>query len=286
MAVPAKESTTHPHVIGLDLYRNAQVMSMNEQQFARLAVGGGRVASPVAPPRPGGREVLDFLDDDADGFDFALRELRAELAPASWLERLLVDQIVLSASRLRAAAEAERLGRPTSEWAPLADLAQQSLAAALQRLAEQREARRPTASPWSPGWHGPERSAEDGPKEWSWTGPSPGDDDEGDADEVSWLDHDELVPVVAEAERPAAWRVRDEPTWRARLVFDEAGDEDWPVVRGTRISVGRVVTLVIDGAKWSDILAMHPELCEADIRACLAYTVEQDGPFVPAVGGL
>lgn len=276
MAVSAKESTTHPHVIGLELFRNARVMAMNDHMVARSAVGGGEAPTPRPRPRPMGRDVLDLLDDDADAFDFALRELRAELAPASMLERLLVDQIVLSAGRLRASAEAERLGRPTSEWAPLADVAQSSLGAAVERLARWREAR-PADSPWAPGWRGADLDV----------GPcgsvSPIDsfaDPLGDDEEdVTWVEHDEPLRFPTTGVGADARLEPVDAGWRSRLEFDDHHPNDWPVVRGTRLDAGRVVHLVIDGLTWSDILERHPELAEADIRACLNYAVEQDGPF-------
>ncbi len=69
--------------------------------------------------------------------------------------------------------------------------------------------------------------------------------------------------------------------WRDRLVFDTEVSDTSPVVRGTWITVGQVVSLVVDGWSWADILRSHPELTEADIRACLAYSVEEDHPGSP-----
>ena len=64
--------------------------------------------------------------------------------------------------------------------------------------------------------------------------------------------------------------------WQDRLVFDFNVSETSPVVKGTWVTVGHVVSLIVDGWTWSDILRTHPELTEDDIRTCLAYTVEQD----------
>src|SRR5438270_136261 len=64
--------------------------------------------------------------------------------------------------------------------------------------------------------------------------------------------------------------------WRDRLILDTTGREATPVVKGTWVTVAQVVSFVVDGWSWSDILRTHPELTEADIRACLAYTVAQD----------
>jgi uncharacterized protein (DUF433 family) len=67
--------------------------------------------------------------------------------------------------------------------------------------------------------------------------------------------------------------------WSERLTFDSSVSAHSPTVKGTRITARRIVSLVVDGHTWTDILGSHPEICEDDIRACLAYTVEQeDGP--------
>jgi uncharacterized protein (DUF433 family) len=64
--------------------------------------------------------------------------------------------------------------------------------------------------------------------------------------------------------------------WQRRLVFDPCVSEDSPVVKGTWVTVSQVVSLVVDGWTWSDILRAHPELTEDDIRVCLAYSVAED----------
>jgi uncharacterized protein (DUF433 family) len=76
------------------------------------------------------------------------------------------------------------------------------------------------------------------------------------------------------AEEEAAALLRGEATegWEWRLVFDETVGDRSPVVRGTWITAGHVVSLIVEGWTWGDILRTHPELTEDDIRACLAYT--------------
>ena len=44
-----------------------------------------------------------------------------------------------------------------------------------------------------------------------------------------------------------------------------------PIVRGMRISVELVLSLLAQGEATSDILADYPDLEAEDIRACLAY---------------
>jgi uncharacterized protein (DUF433 family) len=104
------------------------------------------------------------------------------------------------------------------------------------------------------------------------------------------LDDDELAdlsnewPVVPrgrgvdDVERTEADEGEDrlDPRWRGRLVFDPNVSEHSPVVKGTWVTVSQVVSLIVDGWSWSDILRTHPELNEDDIRTCLAYTVAED----------
>ena len=66
--------------------------------------------------------------------------------------------------------------------------------------------------------------------------------------------------------------------WRTRLTTNERSDTGSPLVVGTWISAAHVVSLIVEGWSWSDVLRTHPELDEDDIRACLAFTVEHDEP--------
>jgi uncharacterized protein (DUF433 family) len=68
----------------------------------------------------------------------------------------------------------------------------------------------------------------------------------------------------------------DGEAWRKRLTWDGAVSQDSPVVRGTWITAGQVVSRIIDGWSWADVLRAHPELCDDDIRACLSFTVEDE----------
>ena len=62
--------------------------------------------------------------------------------------------------------------------------------------------------------------------------------------------------------------------WRDRLLFDPWVSEDSPVVRGTWITAAQVVSLIVEGWSWRDVLRAHPELTEDDVRSCLSYAVE------------
>ena len=44
-----------------------------------------------------------------------------------------------------------------------------------------------------------------------------------------------------------------------------------PIIRGMRISVELILSLLAQGQNWDDVLADYPDLEIDDIRACLAY---------------
>ena len=67
-----------------------------------------------------------------------------------------------------------------------------------------------------------------------------------------------------------------QPTWRDRLVFDDEVSDESPVVKGTWVTVNQVVSLIVDGSTWADILRSHPELSEDDIRACVCYATAEE----------
>jgi uncharacterized protein (DUF433 family) len=85
----------------------------------------------------------------------------------------------------------------------------------------------------------------------------------------------EVVPPVVEKIEPA---VDDEEIthWRDRLTFDFEVSDISPVVKGTWVTVGHVVSLIVDGWTWADILRSHPELSEDDIRACVTYAMDEE----------
>jgi uncharacterized protein (DUF433 family) len=49
-----------------------------------------------------------------------------------------------------------------------------------------------------------------------------------------------------------------------------------PCVRGMRITVSDVLGWLAAGMSESKILSEHPDLTEADIRACLAYAADRE----------
>lgn len=58
-----------------------------------------------------------------------------------------------------------------------------------------------------------------------------------------------------------------------RLEMDPHVSDSSPVIKGTWVTVSHVISLIVDGWAWADVLRAHPELTEDDIRACLSYTV-------------
>jgi uncharacterized protein (DUF433 family) len=56
-----------------------------------------------------------------------------------------------------------------------------------------------------------------------------------------------------------------------------------PAVRGTRMRVADVLSLLAAGATEDEILADYPYLAAEDIKACLAYAaIQADHPVVNA----
>jgi uncharacterized protein (DUF433 family) len=232
------------HVLGLEMFHSAPTMAGVESEGLILGSQGfppsfGAIAEPVSEAEGLGLLALSRAD-----FATAMRDLRRELAPTGRLETLLVDQITLSASRLRASAEAERRGVPDSSWSRLAEVAGRSMTDAVEQLRALR------ATPARPA---PPASRPIPMPRW---------------DEVEEEEIDE----------PEAAAIPDY-SWTARLEFDGSAGDGTPFVRGTRISAGQVVSMVVDGRTWSQILDLHPEINEADIRACLDFMLDHDGPI-------
>ena len=69
---------------------------------------------------------------------------------------------------------------------------------------------------------------------------------------------------------------RKSPSWNERLVYDFDVSEASPVVKGTWVTVAHVVSLIVDGWTWADILRSYPELSEDDIRTCVAYAMAEE----------
>lgn len=70
------------------------------------------------------------------------------------------------------------------------------------------------------------------------------------------------------------------PTYSDRLAMYPEVSQQSPCIKGTWVTAAHVTSQIVDGWTWSDILARHPEISEDDIRACLAWTIEQDNESI------
>ena len=64
--------------------------------------------------------------------------------------------------------------------------------------------------------------------------------------------------------------------YRARIVVDSEVRFGKPTVRGTRITVGDVLSYLASGMNEDEILADFPQLSREDLRACLAFAAERE----------
>jgi uncharacterized protein (DUF433 family) len=205
----------------------------------------------------------------SDDFEAFAAEIRRDLSPASRLERVLSDRVVLAAWRLHRLSLAEsKAAHKGGKLPPITRevlRAESSLETALTVLRDARDERRlrwgQAAATDSKAGYVLDEGHDDLSNEWP-AFPNAREVDEPDFDGGPDDDHEDDDAHFL---------------WRDRLTFDLNVSKSSPVVKGTWVTAGHVVSLIVDGWSWSDILRTHPELTEDDVRACLAYTVDQDG---------
>jgi uncharacterized protein (DUF433 family) len=73
--------------------------------------------------------------------------------------------------------------------------------------------------------------------------------------------------------------------YRDKIVIDPEVRFGKPCVRGTRISVGDVLSYLASGMRADEILTDFPQLTNDDIRACLAYAAERERRVVSVPTG-
>jgi uncharacterized protein (DUF433 family) len=73
--------------------------------------------------------------------------------------------------------------------------------------------------------------------------------------------------------------------YRERIVIDPEVRFGKPCVRGTRITVGDVLSYLASGMREEQILADFPQLTIDDIRACLAFAAERERRVVSIPAG-
>ena len=73
------------------------------------------------------------------------------------------------------------------------------------------------------------------------------------------------------------------PTASGRICIDPAICAGRPHIRGTRVRVSDILSLMASGASATEILADYPYLSEEDLRAALAYgATASDHRILPA----
>ena len=68
--------------------------------------------------------------------------------------------------------------------------------------------------------------------------------------------------------------------YRDRIVIDPEIRFGKPSVKGTRITVGDVLSYLASGMSEQQILTDFPQLTHDDIRACLAFAAEREHRMV------
>ena len=64
--------------------------------------------------------------------------------------------------------------------------------------------------------------------------------------------------------------------YRDHIVIDPEVRFGKPCVRGTRLTVGDVLSYLASGMSEDDVLADFPQLTREDIRACLAFAADRE----------
>jgi uncharacterized protein (DUF433 family) len=75
-------------------------------------------------------------------------------------------------------------------------------------------------------------------------------------------------------------------THQGRIVIDPQIRFGKPCVRGTRITVGDILSYLASGMTEQQILADFPQLAGEDIRACLAFAAERERRLVSISGSM
>jgi uncharacterized protein (DUF433 family) len=73
--------------------------------------------------------------------------------------------------------------------------------------------------------------------------------------------------------------------YRDRIVIDPEIRFGKPSVRGTRITVGDVLSYLASGMSQQQILADFPQLTTDDIRACVPFAAERERRVVSIPAG-
>jgi uncharacterized protein (DUF433 family) len=233
-------------------------------------------------------------------FEAFAEELQRELAPRTLLERVLADRLVLSAWALHSSGAKEHAAirsgkrsdecvdqessRPRPRSRGRAEASPQDVSFVVHTLEKTVEVLRRLREEDQPRWGRPDPAGSKLTRKAVAidTADAPEDSDlDGVGDDQS--EYSNEWPFVSRGTRVEGRQDDAAPTespeldrrWQDRLIFDVNVSEHSPVVKGTWVTVGHVVSLIVDGWTWTDILRTHPELNVDDIRTCLAYTVAE-----------
>ncbi len=66
--------------------------------------------------------------------------------------------------------------------------------------------------------------------------------------------------------------------WQERIVSTPGIVGGRPRIKGTRLAVSLILEFMSAGSSEADILEGYPQLCAADVRACLRYASESLEP--------
>jgi uncharacterized protein (DUF433 family) len=218
----------------------------------------------VSKPKAAHADLADAEDEHSEAYRQFAASFKADLNPAGFVENFFAERAALTAWRLQRAVW-ETGTDPTVEETKLQraeDRAERSLMKALaylDRLREKRERKSWGQSADTCSKSSPRRKNE-APSARA-VAPAPSS---GNPAGSKPMDSDDKSATDASAH------------WRDRLEKDPRISTDSPVVKGTAITVKHVVTLIVDGWSWSDIVRTHPQLTEDDIRACLWYAMEEE----------
>jgi uncharacterized protein (DUF433 family) len=73
------------------------------------------------------------------------------------------------------------------------------------------------------------------------------------------------------ARNPGAGKSNEQPPAFDRITFEPGKMGGRACIRGLRVTVGLIVSLIADGASWDEILNDYPYLEPEDIRQALGY---------------
>jgi uncharacterized protein (DUF433 family) len=73
-----------------------------------------------------------------------------------------------------------------------------------------------------------------------------------------------------------AFSIMSRMDYQGRITIDPEVRFGKPCVRGTRITVGDVLSLLASGMHEDEILSDFPQLTRENIRACLAFGAERE----------